>query len=303
MRFVSTPLGAVLLVVLLSCVVLLGAAVVRVDRTTRPPRRPPEQLDFDSLMLRVEEVQLSATDGVRLNGWWLPGQPGQAAVILGHDVGATKTSLVDLAAELGKQGLPRLLIDFRGHGASAGGRSTLGLLEKRDILGAVEFIEARAGIDARRIGVYGVGMGAHAAVLAAADCPALKVLVLDSLYPDVGFVLDRELYAGWEFGRRNLGFVSRGIFAVLHGGRSGRERAADELSHLLGRDVLLVALESDPMLTAEIKSMYETIPEQIDVDGNLLLLPATQAVGLYGNERTLYQERVARFFRHRLSGP
>lgn len=303
MRFVRTPLGAVLLVVLLGCAVLLGAAVVRVDRTTRPPRRPPDALDFDSLLLRVEEVRLTATDGVRLDGWWLPGEPGQPAVILGHDIGATKTSLVDLAAELGKHGLPRLLIDFRGHGSSAGARSSLGLLEKRDILGAVEFVRSRAGIDARRIGVYGAGMGAHAAVLAAADCPALKVLVLDSLYPDVGYLLDSELYAGWEFGRRNLGFVPRGIFAVLHGARASRQRAAGELSHLLGRDILLVAPESDPLLTAEMKRMYEAIPEQIDVDGNLLLLPATRAVGRYGHEGTRYQERVARFFRERLGGP
>ena len=65
MRFVRTPLGAVLLVVLLSCFVLLGAAVVRVDRTTRPERRPPEQLDFESLMLRVDEVRIDGLNTAR----------------------------------------------------------------------------------------------------------------------------------------------------------------------------------------------------------------------------------------------
>ena len=90
--------------------------------------------------------------------------------------------MLTLGIALQKGGFTVLAFDFRGHGASGGTGSTLGLDEKRDVIGALDYLAA-SGVEARRIGVYGVGMGAHAAVLAAADRPSASVLVLSGLYP------------------------------------------------------------------------------------------------------------------------
>jgi len=56
-------------------------------------------------------------------------------------------------------------------------------------------------------------MGAFAAVLAARDRPALRVLVLDGLYPDVGYPLVRRAFDGWEVGVEHLAFLPRAIFS------------------------------------------------------------------------------------------
>jgi pimeloyl-ACP methyl ester carboxylesterase len=207
---------------------------------------------------------------------------------------------VNTAIALREAGFTVLLFDFRGHGESGGARSTLGLLEKRDVAGAVAYLRDLGGIDGDRIGLYGVGMGAHAAVLAAADLPQVRVLVLDNLYPDPSFVLVRDVYAGWDFGERYLGFLPRAAFVALHGTGLSAERAEDVIGRLPGRDLLLLAPAGDSRLAEAMQGMYESIPDQQDADGNLVVLPATQGGALYGNQLERYHERVTGFFTDRL---
>jgi pimeloyl-ACP methyl ester carboxylesterase len=280
--------------------ILIVAAVLRVHGTLHPPRRSDAPPDTDALHLDLEEVSFNSVDGVPLRGWHIPGDPGVPAILLCHDLGAARTSLLGLALDLSRAGFPLLLFDFRGHGASGGDGSTLGLEEKRDVLGAVDFLASRKEYRGRSFGVFGVGMGAHAAVLAAADRRSIRVLVLDGLYPDPSFELVRRVYSGWQPGVRRLGFVPETIFLLMAGARADGERAADVVHRLTGRDLLLLAPEGDPELGVEIQRMYESIPEQMYVDGNLELLPATHSEGVYGENRRLHHGSVEEFFVSRL---
>ena len=124
----------------------------------------------------------------------LEGDPLRPFIVVCHELGASKASVVDLGILLQKEGFNVLLFDFRGHGGSEGDVSGLGGQEKRDVLGAIDFLQKGRGVEARHIGLYGVGMGAHAAVLAAVERPALRVLVLDGLYPDPVFALTGAAY-------------------------------------------------------------------------------------------------------------
>jgi pimeloyl-ACP methyl ester carboxylesterase len=201
---------------------------------------------------------------------------------------------------LHRQGFGVLLFDFRGHGQSEGKSSTLGLDEKRDVIGAVEFLADREGREPPRVGIYGVGMGAHAAVLAAADRPSLHVLVLDELYPDASYRLSRQVFSGWQAGVRHLSFLPDGLFTLMSGTRIGQHRAADALPGLTGRHLLLLAPVGDPVLLAEMQRMVQSIPEQRDVDGNLVVLPVTGGGGLYGEALEQHNQQVLEFFQERL---
>jgi pimeloyl-ACP methyl ester carboxylesterase len=287
--------------VLLTAALAQGITVVRVHAVTHPPRQAPDDIDFDSMLMRVQRVQFSSVDGIELQGWMIPGKSDRPPILLCHDTGSSKASLVSLAIALHNKGFSILLFDFRGHGTSGGRASTLGIREKRDILGALDFVSERWEDGSRQIGVYGVGMGAHAAVLAAADRQALRVLVLDGLYPDVSYPLVRRVFAGWQPGVRNLGFLPNSVFAIMNRTRIGDHRAADALPNLLGRDVLLLAPVGDPELTSEMKRMVGSIPPQPDVDGNLVVLPATQGHGLYGPDLGLHVSQVTEFFESRLT--
>jgi pimeloyl-ACP methyl ester carboxylesterase len=278
----------------------IGATAYQVFRQTAPRRATEVPIDFESMMVRAENVRFPSTDGIDLAGWLIRGAPDQAPIVLCHDLGSSKASLVNVALALSRAGFTVLMFDFRAHGDSAGERSSLGVLEKRDVVGAVDFLGTLEGLETKRIGVFGVGMGAHAAVLAAADRPALRVLVLDGLYPDASYELARRVYLDWSFAVDHLSFVSGGMLAALSGSAGPEARAADVIGHLLGRDLLLLAPASDTRLADEMMRMYQTVPDQADADGNLVVLPATHADGLYASDLTHYHERVAEFFSTRL---
>src|SRR5436309_12038738 len=182
---VKTLLGLLLVIAL-----LVGGAYALLYGVTHPPREKT-QLDPADLLLRAEDVTFRASDGVLLSGWLVKGAPRAPVIILCHDLGGSRSTLLGSAVSLNRVGYPLLVFDFRGHGASAGSGSDLGVSEKRDIDGAVAYLKGRDDIDGSRVGLWGIGMGAYAGALAALDNPAIVALALDSLYPDVGTQLDR----------------------------------------------------------------------------------------------------------------
>jgi pimeloyl-ACP methyl ester carboxylesterase len=253
------------------------------------------------MLAKVEEVRFRAADGIELSGWLMPGRPDRGAIVLCHDFGGSKSSVTNVAIALVRHGFTVLAFDFRAHGGSDGAGSTLGLAEKRDVLGAVDYLASVPRGGAARIGAYGVGMGAYAAVLAARDRPALQVLVLDSVYPDVAYPLVRRVYDDWPFGVRHLGFLPRAYFRVTSGRGLSSERVADTLQALGGRDLLMVAPAADSGLAAEMERMYRTLPQEVDAEGNLVTLPVTAASGLYGEDLERYLARVCTYFLTRLA--
>ena len=299
MAFWESKLGASLGVLLVAWCVVVGVTVLRVQQVTHPPRESGQGIDFESMLLKVQAIKFAATDGVTLAGWMLDAEGGLPPLVLCHDAGSSKASLAGLAIELNRRGFPVLLFDFRGHGESEGGGSTLGIAEKRDVLGAIGWLTRHRG-EGEPVGLYGVGMGAHAAVLAAADRPLVRVLVLDALYPDVSYRLARGVFAGWKPGARHLSFLADGIFGLLRHTPAGEERAADEIGRLVGRDLLLLAPAGDLDLVSEMQQMVALVPNQRDADGSLVVLPATATGGLYGDDAGRHRQEVASFFEARL---
>lgn len=289
------------LAVMLGILVLLASAAVwRVRSSTMPPIAEPARIDFASMGVEFEELRFRSPDGIELSGWWIAGEQSETPVILCHDRRERKDRLIHLALDLHRNGFPVLLFDFRGHGNSQAAASTYGIHEKRDVLAAVDLLQERLP-DARRIGVYGVGMGAQAAVLAAVDRPVLKVLVLDRLEPEPHAALQRDFFSGWEFAGDSLAFLPVEIFDWIH--NVGDDDRADLLiERLVGRSVLLLAPADEPRLTEDLKLLVARIPDAVDSDGNLVILPATLGSLLYGEQLDRYNTRVSDFFRARLGG-
>ena len=287
------------LTAVLAGVVALGvcAVGVQVFRSTHPPLDPGKPFDFAAIQVSVEAVRFEAADGVDLAGWFLTGDPGSPALLLCHDWGRSKASLTQLALDLNDEGFHVLALDFRGHGASERRGSTFGLREKRDVLGALDWLKSR-GFEGKRVGVYGVGMGAYAALLAAEGRQRIGVFVLDSPYPDATEPLVERVYAEWAIAEDWLGFLPRTLFQAGGGGHGPSSDALFE--RFVGRDVLLLASDGDAATAERLKRLVEAIPRQPDHDGSLLILPATHGEGLFGEDRGAYHRRVSRFFADRL---
>ncbi len=288
-----------------STAALAGAALtgLRVYRAMHPVASDDaDARELLEVVADFEPVRFPASDGLMLEGWWFPAPGAAPAIVVCHGAGKSKASVVDLALRLHREGFAVLAFDFRAHGSSEGTVSTLGYAEKRDVVGAVDFVaQCCGGRHARRLGGYGVGMGAHALVLAALDRPVLRVLVLDELYPEARWALAREVYGNGWLGRR-LGFVPMAFYNFFHRTGPGEQPASEAVPQLLGRDLLFLAPASDAALVNDLRRIYQTVPEQREVDGNLVLFPGPTTASLHGEDRRDYEARIVGFFRSRLAG-
>lgn len=154
------------------------------------PQRDAEQTTPAAQGLAFEDVRFGAAgDGVEVAGWYIPRDGASHAVVLVHGKDSSRSSefggrFVELAAALHARGFAVLMIDMRGHGRSGDARFTFGLTERRDIIGAEDWLEAQ-GFRPGSVGVLGVSMGAAAAIGAAVDDQEIGALVADCSFADV----------------------------------------------------------------------------------------------------------------------
>ena len=120
-----------------------------------------------SRRLTYESVRLTTEDGVHLAGWYLA-STNDAAVVLLHGAGSTRSDVLDEAAVLARHGFGVLLLDARGHGESGGRAMDFGWHGDADIAAATRYLAGRPDVDRERIGVVGMSMGGEEALGASA---------------------------------------------------------------------------------------------------------------------------------------
>ena len=257
------------------------------------PERRVESIDPASMLISYEEVSFPSVDGTPLAGWFVPGKRAGRTLILCHDLGEDRSYLLNTAIPLRKASYNLFLFDFRGHGKS-GGSCSLGLQEKRDILGAIDYLSSRPDVDKNRFGFVGIGMGAHAGILAARDRKELKALVLDSPYPNVKTLLARSLSSGGSV-ERYLAPLPLLMFDLRFRASAEGESAEKLLPQLADRNILFIVAREDEH-APEVHRMYEAAHEGRVGDKNLLELAGSRAGGLYAQDKTVYDETLLRFF-------
>jgi pimeloyl-ACP methyl ester carboxylesterase len=174
---------------------------------------PPTTLDAGTpadLGLEYRDVVFPAADGVLLSGWYVPSRK-DAAVVLLHGAGSTRSDVLEHAVVLARHGYGVLLYDARGHGLSEGRAMDFGWYGDSDVAGAVDYVLQVSGVDPQRIAVVGMSMGGEQAIGAAASIPELSAVVAEGatnrVAGDKGWLSD-------EFGWR--GSISEGVEATTY---------------------------------------------------------------------------------------
>src|SRR3989454_1180611 len=171
---------------------------------------PPTAIDKTpaSLGLRFVYVTFrSREDHLTLRGWFIPGVlpngrlTTDRTIVVVHGTRTNRESKGDhqlqLTGELARHGLAVLAFDMRGAGESTPAPLSMGTLEQRDVLGAVDFL--RSGPipipelgRPRVIGGLGISMGAATLLMAAARETAIQAGGSGSPPPRGGPPLGRE---------------------------------------------------------------------------------------------------------------
>ncbi len=158
--FVAATLFAILAVVM---PVTIAYIVTHAARAEVPP---------PDLGASYEDVAFTTSDGLRLQGWYIPSRNGAAVISFPGRASSQKRAKL-----LARHGYGVLLFDRRGEGESEGDPNTFGWQGERDIHAAVAFLQGRPDVDPNRIGGIGLSVGGEMMIEAAAESSALKAIV------------------------------------------------------------------------------------------------------------------------------
>ena len=162
---------------LLMCAVQSRLVYFPLDRIDATP---------DMVGLRYEEVALTASDGVRLAGWFVPAEEPRGVALFCHGNAGNISHRLDTVQMHRGLGLSSFVFDYRGYGASGGKPSEQGTY--RDAEAAWRYLTETRRVPAERIVLHGRSLGGPiAAWLATQHTP--RALILESTFtslPDLG---------------------------------------------------------------------------------------------------------------------
>jgi dienelactone hydrolase len=119
-----------------------------------------------------EDVAFTTSDGLRLEGWYVPSENGAAVIVFPGRKGPQKP-----ARMLARHGYGVLLFDRRGEGASEGDPNALGWAGTRDLEAAVSYLRERDDVEDGRIGGLGLSVGGEMLLQFAAETDDLSAVV------------------------------------------------------------------------------------------------------------------------------
>jgi fermentation-respiration switch protein FrsA (DUF1100 family) len=145
-----------------------------VFRPTREVSKTPEAYGMP-----FEDVMLTSSDGVRINGWYAPARNGRGTVLFFHGNYGNISHRVGSIEIFHDLGFSVFIIDYRGYGQSGGARSFRGVT--LDALAAWEWITEERGVPAGEIAVFGRSIGGAVAMELMRHAEP-KALILESTF-------------------------------------------------------------------------------------------------------------------------
>lgn len=297
----------ILFMVLVFIVILLVIATVAFSlfvgwRFLHPPRKPvdmlPEHYGFQS----YESVTFpSREQEIMLSGWYFDaaanGRSSNGSTIIfahGYTQNRQEPHLpaLALAQELVADGYHVLLFDFRNAGESGGNRTTIGLLEQRDLLGAIDYIERRT--PDTEIGLLGFSMGAATSLLVAGQDERVKAVVADSSFSCLYTYLREKMTTWTNLPSFPFNSIILTLIPLLSGANPRQVKPLEAVKQIAPRPILFIHGTADDTIPPyHSKAMYDSV---LNPQSELWIVEGTGHVRSYAAIPDEYKKRVAQFF-------
>jgi len=235
--------------------------------------------------LDAEDVTFPSSDGVPLEGWFIPAPGADGVVIANHPMGFTRSGMpthlepwhsqwapsgngfeVDFVPDyriLHDAGYHVLAYDLRNHGLSGaanGGVASSGIFEARDVVGALDYVRGRPDTRACAVGLFSRCLGASSTFAAMTQFP--------SAFGGVrALVAPQPVSAETIFGRRlaAMGLAERlddfEQWVIRYTGIGFAPRCPREWAKNVSVPTFLYQVRDDAMTDpSDVATMYDNIP-------------------------------------------
>ena len=286
-----------------------GVVGVIIYSVAHPPQRaylvtPDRFKEISSPGFKATDETWTNADGTKARGWLLRGAEGAPAVILLHRYGADRSWLFNLGVKLNEAtNFTVLWPDLRGHGQNPPVASTtFGTREADDALSAVNFLRTLKSTQDRPlvgepVGIYGVELGAYAALRAAAREPAVRALVLDSVPATPDDLLRSAVKERVGFDNALLRTLTRAGARIYFLGSYKNISACETAATLTGRRLLILTGEGDSLLRDSTNRLAQCFPKDntLEIKSDLPLT-GYNAPFATAEQGEAYDRRVIDFF-------
>lgn len=266
----------------------LGYSMTKVERV-------PVAEDPALLGLKYEDVSFSSRDDeLTLRGWYLPALNSELVIIMVHGGEQHRADpsmgMLDIASGLVERGYNVLMFDLRGHGESDGTRMSAGYFEKRDLLGAVDYVKGR-GLE--HIGVLGFSMGAATALMATPENDDIDAVVADSSFADLKDMMEPEFAKRTKFPKF---FLPTLLFVVkiMYGVDFNAIKPVELVSEIAPRPIFFIHGKLDE--TVPLEHAYRLQQASQNPQNQLWVVPEAGHVSSYVNHPEEYMNKITTFF-------
>lgn len=230
-------------------------------------------------------------DSLQISAWYMPHENPKGLIIYSHGLFRSRQEVLQRAVDLWHSGYAGLLLDFRRHGKSGDGKTSMGYLERQDVLGAIAYAKDSLNLQIPIV-TYGVSMGAAATLLANSESTQVDAIIIDSSFRSFDHTVSHhlKLWLGWPR------FPIGSIITVLAKWRIGftdeqfdMRVAIDKIG---ARPIFVIAGEADTRMPPEIA---EELYSHCQGEKQLYIVPDARHGRAYEVDPTGFVERVDRF--------
>ncbi len=301
--------------VLLILIGLITASIFLTRDISNPPRNsylltPETYGRLSARGAQVTDEKWTNSDGTTARGWLLRGSQNAPAVILLHNYGADRSHVLNLGVKISEAtNFTVLMPDLRGHGVSPNVKSsTFGGSEATDTISAVEYLKSlksENGEDfvGKNVGIYGVELGALAAINAAAKDENIKALAIDSVPKSSDEIITNAINKKYPF----VSFLTskiaeQGTYLYFWDGSYEHKPACDSAKNISDKQIYLLGGADNEVLRDSTAYLEKCFPNNNKVEEKLDLNPSGFNISNASNEQSnSYDQRIIEFFQNSLN--
>ena len=234
-----------------------------------------------------EDVTFTTSDGLELEGWYVPSRNGAAVIAFPGRSGPQKQTRM-----LARHGYGVLLFDRRGEGESDGEPNIFGWGGERDVKAAIAYLQHRPDVDPDRIGGIGLSVGGEMMLEAAAETDQLAAVVSEGAGPRAySDEMDQDLSGSEKLQNAVPSAIKTASLAVLTN-QAPPANLKDLVGRIAPRPILLIAAPNSPNGEDLNRGYYAAAGEPKE----LWEIPESRHVGGLAARPQEYERRVIGFF-------